>query len=185
MGSGSRSVFLPVTTGTSSGGSASKSTGGKSKTGKSSSGSSGASKSGSSSTKPTTLFSYQVTVADAVIAQLMREAKTLNVKQYPASATFLLRNIVECLLKHILETQGANPSGKTLDLEGAIAVCLNTTVSLPATQKKILTEFRKSYLSYLNLGAHGNVVPNPDAAFARVIASINSSRSISRCYFLR
>ena len=96
----------------------------------------------------------------------MKEAKSLNGKNFPAAATFLLRNIVESLLKHIIDDQKANPASKVLDLEAAINLCLNNSVSLPVTDKKVLGEFKKNYVLYLNLGAHGNVVPNPEAVFA-------------------
>jgi hypothetical protein len=111
------------------------------------------------------LFAYPVTVTNAVISQLMKEAKAINGNNYPAATTFLLRNIVECLLKHIIDDQKANPASKTLDLESAISLCLTQSVVLPQIDKKVLTEFRKQYLNYLNLGAHGNVVPNPAMVF--------------------
>lgn len=140
--------------GTSSGGAA-----GSASTGGSSGGGTGA-------PKPGTLFAYPVTVTNAVITQLMKEAKSLNGKNYPAATTFLLRNIVESLLKHIIDAQKANPASKVLDLEGAVNLCLNNTVNLPVTDKKVLSEFKKAYVAYLNLGAHGNVVPNPQMVFA-------------------
>lgn len=111
------------------------------------------------------LFAYPVTVTNAVITQLMKEAKAINGSAFPAAATFLLRNIVESLLKHIIDAQKANPASNVLDLEGAINLCLNNKVSLPVTDKKVLSEFKKGYVQYLNLGAHGNVVPNPTMVF--------------------
>lgn len=111
--------------------------------------------------KPDTLFTYPVTVSNALLTQLMREAKDLNSKKFPAACTFLLRNIVESLLKHIIDEQKANPASKTLDLEGAINLCTSMGVTLGNDQKKVLTEFKKAHLDYLNLGAHGNIIPNP------------------------
>ena len=35
-----------------------------------------------------------------------------------------------------------------------------------ANDKKILKQFQQDHLSYLNLGAHGNVIPNADRVAA-------------------
>jgi len=78
----------------------------------------------------------------------------------------LLRNIIEALLKDIIHQQKANPASRPLDLEGCLNLCSSNNVGLPSEDKKILKEFQKNYLSYLNLGAHGNVVPNPDMVMA-------------------
>ncbi len=103
-----------------------------------------------------------MTQTNALVVQLMKEAKELNFKKYPAASTFLLRNIVEAMLKHIIDQQKANPASKTLDLEAAINLCCSNAVTMGNTEKKILKEFRDSHLNYLNLGSHGNVIPNPD-----------------------
>src|SRR6185503_16236184 len=87
-------------------------------------------------------------------------------KRFPACATFLLRNVIESVLRHIIEDQKANKTGTGLDLEGCLNLCMSNHVTLPATDKKILTEFKKDHLAYLNLGAHGNVIPNPDRVAA-------------------
>jgi hypothetical protein len=108
------------------------------------------------------LFAYKVTVNNALIKQAMWEAKNLNTRSFPASGTFLLRNIVEALLKEIIDKQKANTSGRTLDLEGAINLCLSNHVQLPTNDKKILKEFLKDHIAYLNLGAHGVLIPNAD-----------------------
>lgn len=108
------------------------------------------------------LFTYKTTVNSALLAQLMKEAQTLSTKKFPASATFLLRNIVEALLKHIIHEQKSNPAGKTLDLEAALNLCRSNSVNLPVDDKKILKEFAQSHLAYVNLGAHGNLVPNTE-----------------------
>lgn len=148
---------------TSAGGGTSASSGASSSGAASGGGSSGASGSSSaSSSKPGALFAYPVTLADALITQLMDEAKNINSKKFPAAATFLLRNIIEVILKHIIDQQKANPASKTLDLEGAINLCLSNGVTMSVTEKKVLKEFLKSHVSYLNLGAHGSVIPNPD-----------------------
>lgn len=127
------------------------------------SGGGGAAKqSGAAASRPDTLFAYPVTVTNALVSQLMREAKDLSYKRYPASATFLLRNVVEAILKHIIDQQKANPASKALDLEAALNLCLSSSVSLSTSDKKVLKEFKGSHLSYLNLGSHGNVIPNPD-----------------------
>lgn len=111
---------------------------------------------------PDALFSYSTTINNGLIKQLMIEAKDINSKKFPAAATFLLRNIVEAILKHIVEEQKANRSGKTLDLESCLNMCASDQVKLPATDRKVLGEFKKHHLQYLNLGAHGNLIPNRD-----------------------
>lgn len=112
--------------------------------------------------KPGALFAYDVTVASGLLKQLMKEAKTLNTKNFPSAGTFLLRNAVESLLKHIIDDQKANPASKTLDLEGALNLCISNQVSLSKEDKKVLSEFGKSHLNYLNLGSHGGTIPNHD-----------------------
>jgi hypothetical protein len=116
--------------------------------------------------KPGALFAYPVTMTNALLTQLMRESKDINSKKFPAAATFLLRNIVETILKHIIDLQKANPASKTLDLESAITLCMSNSVSMGMSDKKILKEFLKNYVNYLNLGAHGNVIPNQDMVAA-------------------
>ncbi len=144
--------------------------------GRSKSGSKGAAKSGSqaagtasSSKKGKTaglkkgaLFAYNVTLKNGLIKQTMWEAGNLDTRRFPASGTFLLRNIVEAVLREIIDKQRANPSGNALDLEGAINLCLSNRVQLHSNDKKILKEFLKHHVGYLNLGAHGILIPNPD-----------------------
>jgi hypothetical protein len=113
-----------------------------------------------------TLFFYPVTVSNALLNQLMKEAKELNYKKYPASGTFLLRNIVESLLKHLIDEQKANPASKTLDLEGSINLCISSAMNLGKEDRKILYEFKKNHLDYLNLGSHGNIIPNASRLLA-------------------
>jgi hypothetical protein len=126
--------------------------------------SSSASASGSagSALRPGALFGYPSTVNSALIRQLMVEAKEINSKKLPAAGTFLLRNIIEAILKEIIHKQNANPANRFLDLEGCLNLCASNSVKLTATDKNILKEFQKHHLSYMNLGAHGNVIPNPD-----------------------
>jgi hypothetical protein len=128
-------------------------------------GGSGASSGGSpggQSLKTGALFGYPVTVNNALITQLMKEGHDLNCKTFPAAGTFLLRNVIEALLKHIIYDQKANPASQTLDLEKSLNLCMSNAITLPSDDKKILKEFHKSHLGYLNLGAHGNVIPNYD-----------------------
>jgi hypothetical protein len=120
----------------------------------------GVGSSGGATAKPGTLFAYPVKMNSGLLKQLMKEAKDLKCAKFPAAATFLLRNIVETILKHIIDDQKANQSGKLLDLEGCLNLCANQLVNLPNTDKKILAEFKKDHLSFLNLGAHGNLIPN-------------------------
>jgi hypothetical protein len=117
---------------------------------------------GASAAKPGSLFGYAPKMNNALVTQLMKEAKEINCKKYPAAATFLLRNIVESILKHIIDTQNANPAHQMLDLEKSISLCMSNKVTLAATDIKVLKEFLKHHVSYLNLGAHGNVIPNAD-----------------------
>lgn len=116
--------------------------------------------------KAGTLFTYRATVNNALISQLTKESKDLNCKRFPSSGTFLLRNIVEALLKHIIDQQKANPASTTLDLEKSLNLCASNSVTLSSEDKKILKEFLKNHLNYLNLGAHGNVIPNADRLFS-------------------
>lgn len=113
-------------------------------------------------TKSDALFGYPVTLNNGLLKQLMKEASEINCKKYPACGTLLLRSIVEAVLKHKIEDQKANSSGKMLDLEGAINLCLSHAVKMDGDDKKVLKEFSKHHLSYLNLGSHGSVIPNPD-----------------------
>ncbi len=106
------------------------------------------------------LFGYLPSSNSAIHQQLMKEAKSLNCEKYPAAGTALLRCIVETLLKSIIHDQGANTKNNLLSLETSIDVCLGNQVQLSADDKKILKEFKKSHLDYVNLGTHGTTVPN-------------------------
>jgi hypothetical protein len=152
--------------GSSSSGGATSSGSGSSSSGPSTSSSGGSSSGGTGSSKSGGLFGYSATINNGLIKQLMKEAKDINCKKFPAAATFLLRNIVESILRHIIDGQKANKSGGTLDLEGCLNLCASNHVNLPNTDKKILGEFKKDHLSFLNLGAHGNVIPHETRVFA-------------------
>lgn len=110
--------------------------------------------------KPGALFNYPSKMHNNVVDQLMKEAKNISCKNFPAAGTFLLRNIIEAILKHIIDEQKANPAGKSLTLATGLDICQSNQVTLHADDKKVLKEFKKNYLEYLNLGAHGTVVPN-------------------------
>ncbi len=110
--------------------------------------------------KPNALFSYPVTAQSALLRQLMKEAKNISSKAYPASATFLLRNILEALLKHLIDEAAANPQKKSLSLHEAISICQTNKVPLSKDERKVLKEVQKHHLDYLNLGPHGGLVPN-------------------------
>lgn len=116
---------------------------------------------GSAPQKPNALFAYQAKKTNALLIQLMKEAKAIDIKKFPAASTFLLRNIVEALLKHIIEDQKANKSGASQDLENCLNLCASVHVVLKSNDKKILALFKKEHLEYLNLGAHGITIPNP------------------------
>jgi uncharacterized membrane protein YgcG len=136
--------------------------GGSSGGGSSGGGSAGGGTTGGTTTlKPGALFGYQPKKMNSgLITQLLKEAKEINSKKFPAAATFLLRNIVESILKHIIDDQGCNKSGKSHDLESALNHIASNAITLPSGDKKVLAEFKKDHLAYLNLGAHGNVIPN-------------------------
>jgi len=106
------------------------------------------------------LFGYPVTNGNALHQQLMKEAKNINSENFPASGTALLRSIIETILKSIIHDQGANQSNNLLSLETALDICLGNKVHLGKDDKKILKEFKKSHLDYVNLGAHGTIIPN-------------------------
>ncbi|MET1414365.1 hypothetical protein ABVF61_18970 [Roseibium sp. HPY-6] len=106
------------------------------------------------------LFNYPVTANNLLLKQLMKECKAINANKLPASATALLRSTIEAILKTIIEDQGANPKRNLLSLETALDICLGNTVQLGVDDRKILKEFKKNHLDYVNLGAHATVVPN-------------------------
>lgn len=140
------------------------STGGSS-TGGTGGGGTGGSGTGGTPKKPNALFQYDVSINNALMKQLMKEAKNINTKNFPSSGTFLLRSIVEALLKHIIDTQNLNPQNKDLQLADAISLCVNKA-KLSKSDKKVLKEFNKDHLNYLNLGSHGNIIPNQNRLFA-------------------
>lgn len=84
------------------------------------------------------LFSYPVTVNNNLLKQLMLEAKDIRCKKLPAASTFLLRNIVEALLKEIIHQQGANSAGHSLDLEKSLNICLTNSAKLSQDDTRIL-----------------------------------------------
>lgn len=112
------------------------------------------------------LFNYPVSQHNQLIKQLAKEARNLNCQIYPASGTFLLRNLIEALLKHIIHEKNANKAGSNIGLETALQLAVSPAVGLSAADKQILSEFRKSHLDYVNLGAHGNIIPNPLRLFS-------------------
>lgn len=109
--------------------------------------------------KANALFAYAVKRQDLTLTQLMKEAKGLNTKNYPAAGSALLRSIVEVLLKLIVEEKGLNPQGKLLDLESALNVTVGSG-KINQDDSKVLQEFKKTHLSYMNLSTHATVVPN-------------------------
>ncbi|WP_156347002.1 hypothetical protein [Sphingomonas sp. Leaf33] len=112
------------------------------------------------------LFNYPVTKHNQLIKQLAKEARNLNCQVYPAAGTFLLRNIVESILKHIIDEKDANKKGTSLSLESAIQLAMSPALSLPQSDKQVLSEFRKAHLDYVNLGSHANIIPNPLRLFS-------------------
>ena len=114
---------------------------------------------GGNGLKANALFAYPVKRHDLTLGQLMKEAKGLSTKRYPAAGSALMRSIVEVLLKIIVEEKGLNPQGKLLDLEGALNLAIGCG-KLNQDDVKILQEFKKAHLSYMNLSTHATVVPN-------------------------
>jgi hypothetical protein len=114
------------------------------------------------SPKKYALFDYDVTVKSGLLIQLMDECGKLSANSYPAAATALLRSLIEALLKHKIDESKANEEGKRLSLETALDLCLSAKVKLSVDDKKILKEFKKDHLDYVNMGVHGNVIPNRD-----------------------
>lgn len=111
------------------------------------------------------LYNYPVKLHNNLLKQLMKEASIINGKVLPASATFLLRNLLEALLKHLIDQSGANLSKASLSLENCLNICKGKNVPLGQDDVKVLKDFEKSHLDYVNLGAHGNLVPHPDRVF--------------------
>jgi hypothetical protein len=109
--------------------------------------------------KPNALFAYPVKRNDLTLSQLMKEAKSLNTKTYPAAGSALLRSIIEVILKLIVEEKALNGQGKLLDLEGALNLVIGNG-KLIVDDVKVLQEFKKSHLAYINLSSHATVVPN-------------------------
>jgi hypothetical protein len=124
-----------------------------------------AKKPGGAHLKGGALFNYPVKVHSTLIKQLMKEAADINARKLPACATFLIRNLLEALLKHIIEQSNANPQKKALSLEDCLNLCRGKTVPLGKDDQKILKDFDQHHLNYVNLGAHGNIVPNSDRVF--------------------
>ncbi len=106
------------------------------------------------------LFNFDVTTNSLLMKQLIREARDLNTKNFPAAGTSLLRSIMEGILKQIIADQNANPQQKLLSLETSIDISLSNSVNLNKDDKKILKEFKSHHLDYINMGAHATVVPN-------------------------
>jgi len=115
---------------------------------------------GGSKLKKGALFNYPASGSNLLIVQLMKEAKDINANKLPAAATALLRCIVEAILKSIIDDQNGNQQNKLLSLETALDICLGNTIQLGLDDKKILKEFKKSHLEYVNLGTHATVIPN-------------------------
>jgi len=111
------------------------------------------------------LFNYPVKKDSLTLKQLMKEASEINATKLPASATALLRSLLESILKHVIDEQNANPDGKPHSLESAIDRCLQAAINLTADDKKILRDFKKAHLDYVNLGVHGNLVPSASRIF--------------------
>lgn len=105
------------------------------------------------------LFNYPLKRNDLTLHQLMKEAAGLNTKTYPGAGTALLRGIIELLVKLIVEEKGLNPQNKLLDIEGALNLALSSG-GLPPDDLKVLKEFRKHHMDYVNLSTHATVSPN-------------------------
>jgi hypothetical protein len=116
--------------------------------------------------KPGALFNYPITIHSQLVDRLAKESRDLNCNNFPAAGTFLLRNFLEAILKHLIDKEKANPDGKNHDLEGALNLAMGQNVNLPTQYRNILAEFKKTHLSYINLGAHATIIPNSMRLFA-------------------
>ncbi len=106
------------------------------------------------------LFPYAAKKNNALLKQLMIEAQTINIVRHPASSTLLLRMIVEITLKELIVEANANKDKKSLDLEGALNLCMSNVVKLSKDELKVLKEFKTQHLDHINLATHVNVKPN-------------------------
>lgn len=88
------------------------------------------------------LFNYPVTKHNQLLELLAKEAADLNAKKFAASGTYLLRNLIETILRHIIDDKGANPKDEKLSLEKALNICTSAKVGLPQDDRKVLSEFR-------------------------------------------
>lgn len=122
-------------------------------------------KAGGATLKPGALFCYPVKKDSLTLKQLMKEAADINATKLPASATALLRSLLESILKHIIDEQDANEEGKQVSLESAIDRCVGGSIKMSVEDKKILKDFKKGHLDYVNLGVHGNLVPSSSRVF--------------------
>ena len=89
------------------------------------------------SLKTGALFDYTVTKNNAPLKQLMKEAKGLNSKSFPAAGAGLLRSIIEVTLKVIIDEQRANPNNSLLSLETVLSIAQGKNVKLGADDKRI------------------------------------------------
>jgi hypothetical protein len=115
---------------------------------------------GGAKLKKGALFNYEVTVHSSLLRQLMKEAATINAQRLPASGMFLMRNIMEAILKNIIERDGANQDKRSITLESALTICQSSSVQLTSEDKKILKSFMRDHLDVLNLGAHASIIPD-------------------------
>ncbi|WP_425417348.1 hypothetical protein [Oricola indica] len=106
--------------------------------------------------KPYALFDYRPVKTSQAWAQMLKEARALNCKNYPVAGAGLLRSIIEYVLKGIIDDKNLNPKGKDHTLVSALDLVLSAQV-LSAKHKRILVAFRRdSYPEHLNLLLHGN-----------------------------
>jgi hypothetical protein len=108
------------------------------------------------------LFKYNVKRSNQLLVQLLKEAREINANKLPAAGTFLLRNITEALLKDIIHEKKLNQNNDELSLGLCLDRCIGhaAKAGLSTSDVKVLKEFKKDHLTYLNLGAHGNVIPS-------------------------
>ncbi len=125
----------------------------------------GDSKTKSPDLKVGALFNYPVSIHSQLVKRLAEEAKNLNCKNFPASGTFLMRNFIEAILTEILSKQKTIPASSSLESLLNLAQQQDVNV-IDQTNKKVLSEFKKNHLNYLNLGAHANIIPNADRLFS-------------------
>lgn len=133
---------------------------------------------GSNPLKPGRLFDLKPSGADALLDQLLKEARSLDCKRHPGAGTALFRTILEAITKRIVDNHSLDPRGKVNSLEDALTCIIGASAPLTGTEKKLLGDFRRHHLDYLNLTLHANRRPD----FSRLESAVGSVIEFVRKY---